>query len=335
MIDPKLLEIFSITVPVFSLAGLGKLLSHRKILNNSNKKPLSWITYYLALPALILSSFFSKNETEIEIVPLLTISVLVIILMIALVAILTLLFARQSSKEKNYAATYTSYWGNNGYMGFPLAVSALASATVPESAVMNLAAVVNGVSVPFYIGISLFMMYHAKGSGSQKEKIKDEFLHTLFSPVIMAMILGAILSSLRPHIPLIIKESVVIQTVFETFQSILSHLGHMGLPLALLLVGSNLNFAEVKSDKRLLAFSIAGKLLVAPAIVYFLAPVIFPNMSTLTFQALILLNAVPGAVASFIISEKFECAEEFVSSALVLSTLFSIITIPIWLHIIL
>ncbi len=49
----------------------------------------------------------------------------------------------------------------------------------------------------------------------------------------------------------------------------------------------------------------------------------------------VLMNAVPGAVASFIISEKFGCAEDYVSSALVISTLFSIITIPFWLSVIL
>ncbi len=329
MIDPKLLEIFAITVPVFTIAGVGKLLDTKEVLTAENKKPLSWITYYIALPALIFSSFLKKGDAPIPVGSMLAVS-LIVILLTSLFVTLFIFGKRKSIESKKWFATvFTSYWGNNGYMGIPLAISALG-----ESQGLTLAAVINGVSVPFYIGVSLIMMVRAQGE-NKSDNVMKEFLHTLFNPVIMAMILGAVLSFIRPYIPSQVTSNDVVYTLFRTALATFEHLGHMGLPLALLLVGSNLKLAEVKSDKLLLTLSVFGKLMVAPAIAYFITPLIFPSMSTVTLQALVLMNAVPGAVASFIISEKFSCAEDFVSSALVISTLFSIITIPFWLSVIL
>jgi predicted permease len=63
--------------------------------------------------------------------------------------------------------------------------------------------------------------------------------------------------------------------------------------------------------------------------------VFLPDIDKDVFTALILLNAVPSAVASYIISARYKVAEDFVSSMLVLSTAVSIITIPVWLYFIL
>ncbi len=325
-----MLEIFAITIPVFALAGIGKLLSVKQVLTSENKKPLSWITYYLALPALIFTSFLKKGNVTIPVTSLLIISLLVILFSSLFTVLMMFLTKVKPTPEKRHAVIFTSYWGNNGYMGIPLTVSALGIAKG-----LPLAAVINGITVPFYIGISLVMMYRAIGHGEHKDKIRKEFLSTLFNPVIIAMITGAALSLLRPHIPPAITETPALKTLYFTLLATLSHLGNMGLPLALLLVGSNLKLSEVKSDKGLLFLSVFAKLIIAPATVYFLAKIFFTNLPKESFQALVLLNAVPGAVASYIISEKFHCAEDFTSSSLVISTLLSIITIPIWLHIIL
>lgn len=327
----KILEIFTITVPVFALAGVGKLLSHHNIINSSNKQPLSWITYYLALPALIFVSFLEKEPFTISVTALFTLSILPILFTSLFVAFFLLLPNRNHDPEKGAAAIYLSFWGNNGYMGIPIAVSAIGVAHG-----LPLAAIINGLSVPFYITISMILMYKSKEHGEHRTKLKEEFLHhTLFNPVILAMILGAILSAVKPHLSTELTSNATVVTFYQIAIKLFSQIGDMGLPLALLLVGSNLKIKEIQSDKFLLSIAVIGKLIIAPAVVFFLAYKLFPNLSKESFQVLILMNAVPGAVASYIISEKFQCAEEFVSSSLVLTTLFSIVTIPVWLHIIL
>ncbi len=327
----KILEILTITVPVFALAGIGKLLGHFNIISTSNRQPLSWITYYLALPALIFVSFLEKEPFPIPLASLLTLSLLPIF--ITSFFVFLFLFPRRSflDNEKMSATYYLSYWGNNGYMGIPLAVSA-----VGVTQGLPLAAVINGLSVPFYITFSMILMYKTKEHGAEREQLKGEFLHhTLLNPVILAMILGAILSSLKPHLAQSFIHNPVVISMFHIIIRLFGQIGDMGLPLALILVGSNLKVKEIHSDKFLLALVVIGKLIIAPAAVYFFAYLLFPNLSKASFQVLILMNAVPGAVASYIISAKFKCAEEFVSSSLVLTTLFSIITIPLWLHAIL
>ena len=106
----------------------------------------------------------------------------------------------------------------------------------------------------------------------------------------------------------------------------------MFLPLPLILVGSNLKMNEIHKDSLPFALAIFGKLMIASAVVFFVSSLLFPNMPSEARLAIVLLNAVPGAVASYIISDRLDVEADFVSSALVISTGLSVITIPFWLY---
>ena len=323
--DEKILRIISITVPVFALALIGKLLGRNNIINDESKKGLSWITYHLALPALIFSVFletdssklFTKEIFFLSLLPILTTSI------ITFMAI----FPFKTTSEKKAASIYCSFWGNNGYMGIPLVASAIGN-----TAGVAIAAVVNGMTVPFYIAIAVFMMIRVKDEKSDEHSIAKEILKTVLNPVIITLIIGSIISFLQ--IPAYIQNSdtQILKTTFDVVLTLTQKLGSMGLPLALILVGSNLKFSEIKSDKILLSITLVGKLIVAPLTIFLAVKLFFPNLDRDIFVALILLNAVPGAVASYIISSRYNCAEDFVSSLLVISTALSVITIPVWLY---
>ena len=64
-------------------------------------------------------------------------------------------------------------------------------------------------------------------------------------------------------------------TVFEIILTLSKKLGSMGLPLALILVGSSLNFKEIKTDKILLTVTLLGKLIIAPLTVFVLVKLFY------------------------------------------------------------
>ncbi|MGM0462620.1 MAG: AEC family transporter [Fibrobacterota bacterium] len=328
MLTDKIFEIAAITVPVFAIAIMGAILSGRNLLSTEGKKLLSWITYNIALPALIFSSFMKTDSGEIFSLELFILASLPMIVAGTLMFFAAPLFTR--SKTKRAALTYCSYWGNNGYMGFPLAASA-----VPSSG-LAVAAVINGFTVPFYILSAVFLIYRAHHSETDTQhapNIQQEAVKTFFNPVIITLIISSLLSWLRPllndtvHLPRIAHEgfNILVQTA--------DLLGSMGLPLALILVGSNLKLQEITQDRRLLTLAVGAKLFLAPLIIFTAAHVFFPDLSQDVYVVLILLNAVPGAVASYIISDRLNAEPDFISSYLVISTALSIGTIPFWLYI--
>ena len=323
--DEKILNIIAITVPVFSLILIGKILGLKSIINKESKRALSWITYYLALPALILGVFLESDSShlftsEIFIASLIPVAV-------SALSVFLLLSPFKLNKEKKSAAIYCSYWGNNGYMGIPLVASAIGSTTG-----VAIAAVVNGMTVPFYIGISVFIMIRAKDSSEREHSVFKEVLKVFKNPVIITLFVGIILSFFKIPDLFVKSSNDVLLTFYEIILILTKKLGSMGLPLALILVGSGLNFKEIKTDRMLLSITILAKLVIAPLAVFLTVRYFMPNMDKNIFIALILLNAVPSAVASFIISARYKVAEDFVSSMLVLSTAMSVISIPIWLY---
>ena len=320
----KVIEVLSITMPVFLLAGIGKILQLSGVLTAQNKSSLSWLTYYLALPALILNSFLTQDTRHLMQLDLLWLSMIGI----AVPAFVSTLLLWQSSakKERKMATIYCSYWGNNGYMGIPLAASALGASGVA------LAAVINGMATPLFIVSAVTLMFAAKKHSHDAQKFKKEAFKTLFqNPVLIALFLGMVFSFLRPYLPAVQPQSLV-GVGGSVFMATLAQIGHMGLPLALILVGSSLQLEEIKEDVFPLFVSVTGKLIIAPLAVFISAQLFFPNLQRELLIAIVLLNAVPAAVASYIIGERFEVAPQFTSSNLVISTGLSIITLPLWLY---
>ncbi len=329
LFDEKLIEIASITIPVFALTAVGKVMDLKGVFTSEGKKSLSWITYYMALPALIFSAFMKTNSSNLFSIDLVILSLLAIVVTGTITKIATHFVGL--SKTKAAATTYCSYWGNNGYMGIPLIMSALGKTTG-----LALGAVINGMATPFFIATALFLMYHAKEQDhAEKEAMKKEITKTIFNPVMLALISGVVISFIRAKFMTNIEPPQIMRLSFEVMLKILDHLGEMGLPLALILVGSNLRLGEIHRDRVPLLMAVAGKLICAPLVVFFAAKNLFPNLPKESFVAIVLLNAVPVAVASYIISDKMEIESQLVSSTLVISTAFSIITIPMWLYFIL
>ncbi len=331
MSEAKVVEIAAITIPVFAITLIGILLQKHRVLTTEGKKSMSWITYNLALPAMIFYALMRPGSGSLFSADLFYLSLITIGLTGGLLwTIATLL---KLSPTKRAAMTYCSYWGNNGYMGFPLAAYAI------EETGLGLAAVINGMATPVFIISGLFLMYRAqKASGSSSEQrnaIKKQALKTVLNPVMMTLLFGSLLAFVRTRFLVDVEWHGSVRISWTIFMELVTMLKHLGLPLALILVGSSLTLEEVSRDRLPLVLTVLGKLLVAPAITYGALTLFFSHMAYDQRVAIVLLNAVPGAVASFIISERMEMEGEFVSSSLVISTALSVVTLPLWLYIIL
>lgn len=325
----KLFEVLRITLPVFALMGMGNLLSRRRIMTGSHQNFLNGLAYYLSLPALIFIELASQPFDEL----LDKVVIFSTLISISVVFVLYAAGAFVFRLRKGLAAVviFGTYWANAAYIGFPLVSSAFGAERG-----LALAAVVNAFSLPIFISVAFVLL------GISREDSERNMLHSirsaLVNPIVIAAVSGLLVAWISSALKLNdenVSLPLVAQEAVASVDSFLRLVGTMGLPLALLAVGGKLHLRAFKKNLIPLSFTVAGKLILLPLVTFLVIKILFPSTDKVVTGVAVLLMATPVAVATSVVSSKFKVEEQFTSSLLVVSTIFSVITIPLWLYIIL
>jgi predicted permease len=102
-------------------------------------------------------------------------------------------------------------------------------------------------------------------------------------------------------------------------------LGSAAVPSMLVVLGMQIGHTGMPKQKGLLGLTVALRLLVSPLIAVAIAPLI--NLSGVAYQAGIIESATPTAVLTSIIALEFDVEPDFVTGAILVSTLLSPLTI--------
>jgi len=203
---------------------------------------------------------------------------------------------------------------NNGFIGFPVAVSFFGNLGLFYMVACNIA-----LNTTFFsYGVSVMRRGRASGE-SFKKKLTGFFL-MFASPKVSVAIAGIILCYNRIALP----------SIANDFCSIV---GSTATPLAMISIGTMLagNFGLQSFKKRIVMGSVMNRLFIMPlvsaAIVWFLP------LDPLVKTIIIVSNALPVATMVAILSERYDQNKGLASETIVISTLFSMATVPlvIWL----
>ncbi|WP_372807196.1 AEC family transporter [Pontiella sp.] len=154
------MDVLVISVPVFAVLGLGKLLGTKGRITEEHGRFINWLVYTFSLPALIFNEvarqrFDSFFDPAVVVMPLIG---------LAAVALLTMGIARLRGYRGGFAAafTYGTYWANATYIGLPLCQNAFGSEGLAKAAIYN------GFVVPFFIlGSYLLIGLHGADTGNR------------------------------------------------------------------------------------------------------------------------------------------------------------------------
>ncbi len=327
----RALLILEICLPVFALIGLGALLARRGWMSEADRAFLNKLVYYLALPALVFPEVAKQDPANFTDPALLTATFLPVLLIAALFVLLARFLALRGGLAA--AFVFGSFWSNSVYMGFPLIESAFGDAGLQRAALFN------AFALPLFIALG-FGLIGAYGGGLAEDAGWGGRWRKIFSaPVVLAAIGGAIVAVLvQPwrdatgalELPWVLQ-GLLAPLATRTLKMI----GATGLPLALVAIGGSLRLHAFKENVAALGLVIAGKLLLIPALAYVCFVFLFPHAAPALRGAVVLEQAMPAAVASYVIACRIGCDERFVSSMLVLGTLLSMVTIPLWLWLLL
>jgi len=206
----------------------------------------------------------------------------------------------------------TGFHGNLGYLGLAVAFyflgdSGLAIAGIIAAFIMlfqNILAVAT---------LGLF------GAGADSGLTAGYFARkVLLNPVIMGAGAGIAFSLSGATMPGVVSRTLYI-------------VADMALPLALLVIGASLNFSLLFSSTGLILLAGASKLLLMPAVGWFLHSRL--GLAPSFLAPLIILLASPTATVTYVMSREMKGDPAFAAAAVSLITLISALTYVFWLSI--
>ena len=285
------LKLFEVLFPVFFIVGIGYYLGKK-----NPKFDTSFITNYSAnfgAPALFIFAISSSGVTY-SVFSQYFIYAIIALSSFALLGVIFLFFMK-----KDISRELPPYFlPNTGNMGIPICLFAYGTLG------MGVAAAISSLVILLHFTINIFL-------ASKRFDIKV----ILKSPPTYAVIISVYFLYFDLEMPKVVLNTVML-------------LGYAMIVLILMSLGVSLTQLKVFSLKDSIISSI-GRVIIGP-IIGFLIIKIF-NLSGFAAGVLLIQSAMPSAILTYLVAEMYSPKKvvDSISSMIVVSTLMSLITVPI------
>jgi hypothetical protein len=109
------------------------------------------------------------------------------------------------------------------------------------------------------------------------------------------------------------------------------HLSPEDAPLALFSLGATLDFSKAKANRRLLIWSVLGKLVFVPLV--YLSLAVLMGIRDVSLATLIAVFASPVSVSSFPMAQQMGGNDDLAGGQVVFTTAFCILTVFLWVYV--
>lgn len=258
-------------------------------------QPFFDLIVYIAGPCLI---FASISRSDFNLTDFTTIAGAALAIIFIMVLATYLIFKLTNSDRKGLYLPMV--FGNTSYLGYPVALFAFGMDGLSRAVVYDM---MNSLVI-FSLGI--YIVHH-----------KNELQEAFKVPLLYAVVIGLVVNLLQIPVP---------NVLFTPIELI----GMITIPLALLVLGYKLTEIKISAAKiAILAsvFRIGGGVLVALAIINLF------SIDGLVKDIIVLQAAMPSAVMGMILAAKYNRDASLVASVVLITTVLSMISIPLILAI--
>ena len=308
-----ILEVIGVTLPIFAVIAVGFFIKKKGIIKDQDVPFLNKLTYNFGLSSLVFLNIAENKLKEIFDVDILKV-IFPTYFLFLIIVFLSFYFLKIKNKTKS-AVIVSTFRSNMAFIGMPVLLYAYGSlATAKASIIIASLLPLNILFTAFFL-----RLLNIQDIKDRKTGIKKLVIEIITDPVLIAAIAGLIISYFSYEIP---------APIFKFFEI----LSGIAIPLALISIGASFKFSHIKSNIKYLSLISFGKLILMPLLSLVFSIFVF-KVGKLDRDIICLLFAMPLAVATFIQSEKYNSDTDFVSSALITTTLISAVTITAWLFI--
>lgn len=298
---------------IFILIGIGIFLYKKEMLSEMTSKQISGLIVNLTNPALLICSAFDDGP-KVSLQELALALFLYIIIYAVLIAAGFLLpYILRVPKRYHYSYKMLAVFGNVGFIGIPLASAVLGTESLIFVSIYNL--IFNILVYTF--GISTLQKASTEQSGSNCDiPVASSRWQKLINAGTISAAATVVFYLGDFHIPVIIT-------------STMSHIGKATTLLSMLVLGvsvAQMAPKEIFSHPKLYGFTLLRQILIPIACIMLMRPFI---QNTLILNTMALMLAVPAANMPLMLSKQLNVETDTISQGIILTTIFSLITIPI------
>jgi predicted permease len=302
------MQILATTIPIFLIIALGWLARRRGHLQPEFLEPANRLVYHLALPAMVFRAI-AVAPIRVQFDSGVT--------MICVLAVLTTLTAAwliarhlRITGIQRGGFIQNAVHGNLGYVGLAVAFyhlgdNGLARAGIIAGFIMIL---------QNFVAVCILQLYAERLSA--KNVGRQAFLKIVGNPIILSAMLGIGFSVFAVPMPVILDRSLEI-------------LGHLALPLALLLIGSGLSFHLIRRHLLVVLLCVFLKLVFMPAVGLVVCR--FAGIGASAYLPGLILLASPTATVTYVMARELRGDADFAVASISASTLISAATFTFWL----
>lgn len=299
------MDILSVVLPIFLLIALGFVLRKTNVMKPEWVHIENSLVYSVGLPALIITSFWNVDWNTPGLLRLVGLNFLFLLgFALALGILLALLPMNRRVKASIFLVGLV---GNTIYMGFPLGMQAFGAEAASTVVGVGTLFLVFGIMVAI-VGIEIFW---------QPERLISYLKNFVKNPLILGVVAGVAVSFIHDTTGIagIVRETV-------------GMIGALASPLALIALGG---FLFDRFDREVVWFATlaTGIKLLAFPIVFFFVDILIGGGGVREVGVSMLLGAMPAAVTTLAVAEQFDLDQSLVASTVVVSTVASVVTVPL------
>lgn len=287
---------------LFSFVIIGIILRKTGMVSPIVESALTDMVIYVFLPCNLALSF--RIEVDMQLLKGLVIIFAVACVIQAVAWSLSRVLYRKYPVARQRVLQYGTVCSNAGFMGLPIVSSVFGATGLMYASI----AIIPQRIVMWSAGVSLFTE-----APDTKTLIRKVATH----PCIIAVYVGLVLMFFDPPLPAFVEKTV-------------TSLGACSTPLSMILVG--LIVADVSDVKSVFSWDVIRftiiRLGLIPGLAYLICRI--TGTSQLLMGVTVLLAAMPAGTMTSILSAKYHGDAEFACKCVVLSTVMTLVTLPLW-----
>ena len=306
--------VLSITIPFFSIIFLGTFFRATKVFNEEASKIITKFAFFVTLPPYVFLNIVKSSNTNIFQWDFIIRFEIVTILIIAFSFFISKFVFKYKNREASLFSLNSSY-PNYGFLGIPLCILAFGeNAAIPISMILFADTIV----------LLTFITFFASNSKEKKiyKKLFFILMNMIKNPLLLAVLFGFVFSIF--NIP-----------IYSFLYDILNMLSIAAPPTLLLALGIML-WSKVNANfMQLIILITILRLIIHPLLVFCIFYYFPSSIPSLWINVAVLSSCLPVAATAFAMAGYYETFVKETSSAILVTTILSTISVSIILYLLL
>jgi len=314
-----MLETLLIASPIFGIAIFGYASAKLKWVSENNSKVLNRFVFYFAVPLLLLRTFVNSDLPDVLPLDLLASFYIPIAILYFFGLFITAKLFRHDPSKRVITAMGSTF-GNGVLLGVPILLS-----TVGEKGIVPYFIILafHGLSI---FTISTILLERGKqvaidefeGLPDQNNPKLKSIFKTLSSigrnPILAGIVAGLLMNLLGWKLP-------------YTFDKIAEIMSQAVTPCSLFALGATMSHYKLAGQVPAASVISFTKVIALPAMAYFLGTQVF-TLDNTSLTAMMIFAAMPTGVSTYVFAEQYKTGISISTTTIMISTLISMITIP-------